>query len=332
MTELSKKIIDFIKQEKTINEISLELGLSNKQLFSILTMLKNKGIDFQRKYYETGDIIYTARKTVEEITYPKEKALITNKGSNSLNAVVIADTHIGSIKENVTYLNQLYNYCTKKNIHIIFHCGDILDGTFGEAKKNYNGMEQVNSFLNVYPFDQNIINIAILGNHDFSLLEQDGIDFENVLNSYRHDFLTLGYHQGILKIKNDYLVLIHKKTTNQYSQEYLKNFENKKGNTLILEGHHHYMGLKVFHNSTHIYVPTLSNLKNPDFVTKASILQMALSFSKGQISSACFEERIVSKNFRKINEIYIDLLKGKNTSLNEIEYEEDRKQLIKTKG
>ena len=331
MTELSKKIIDFIRQEKTINEISMELGLSNKQLFSILTMLKNKGIDFQRKYYETGDIIYTARKTVEEISYPKENVLITNKGSNSLNAVVIADTHIGSIKENVTYFDQLYNYCTKKNIHIIFHCGDILDGTLGQEKKNSDGMEQVDSFLNVYPFDQNIINIAILGNHDFSLLEQEGIDFENVLNSYRHDFLTLGYHQGVLKIKNDYLVLTHKRTSNQYSFEYLKNFENQKGNTLILEGHHHYMGLKVFHNSTHVYVPTLSNLKNPDFVTKAGILQMALSFLKGQISSACFEERIVGRNFRKANEIYIDLLKGKDISLTKIKNEEEVKQLIKTR-
>ncbi len=330
MTDLSKKLIDCIKEGKTINEISMELGLSNKQLFNMLSLLKNKGIDFNRKYYETGDIIYTPKKKIDFISLPKENVLYTLKDSKKLTMVVIADIHIGSTFENLTYLDQLYDYCIKENIHVIINCGDILDGTFGSSKKEKDGLLQIDSFLKQYPFDKNIINVTVLGNHDFSILENMGINFEEVLNSYRHDFLTLGYHQGILKIKNDFIVLEHKKTSNHYPC--IENMDSRKGYPLVLEGHHHHMGLKVDRGATRIYVPSLSDMTNSLYHTDPGMLLMEASFTKGFISSICLEERRVKDGFQKANEFYLDLLRGKNTSLSEIEYEEEGKQLIKTKG
>ena len=43
MTDRDKIIITRIKQNKTINEIAQEIGISNKQLYDRILALKNKG-------------------------------------------------------------------------------------------------------------------------------------------------------------------------------------------------------------------------------------------------------------------------------------------------
>ena len=58
MIDSTRKLLDLINQGKTASEISSEMGISNRQLFNRLTMIRNKGFDFDRKYYDTGDIIY----------------------------------------------------------------------------------------------------------------------------------------------------------------------------------------------------------------------------------------------------------------------------------
>ena len=44
MNPKTKLLINLIKQKKTCNEICEELNISNKQLYSYLTVLQNKGI------------------------------------------------------------------------------------------------------------------------------------------------------------------------------------------------------------------------------------------------------------------------------------------------
>ena len=54
MSDKSLELINLIRQGKTCNEITSILNISNKQLFTYLTNLRNKGIMFLRKYYADG--------------------------------------------------------------------------------------------------------------------------------------------------------------------------------------------------------------------------------------------------------------------------------------
>ena len=66
MTETNQKIIDMILKNASVNEISKVTGLSNKQLFYRLNMLKIKGYNFSRKYYYDGEITYKLQKGFEK--------------------------------------------------------------------------------------------------------------------------------------------------------------------------------------------------------------------------------------------------------------------------
>ena len=61
MNELSDKtklLLSLITEKKSANEIANILGISNKQLYNYLTMLKNKGFFFERKFYSIKRVKY----------------------------------------------------------------------------------------------------------------------------------------------------------------------------------------------------------------------------------------------------------------------------------
>ena len=57
MNELSDKtklLLNLIMEKKSANEIANILGISNRQLYNYLTVLKNKGFFFERKFLLRG--------------------------------------------------------------------------------------------------------------------------------------------------------------------------------------------------------------------------------------------------------------------------------------
>lgn len=210
MSESTLKLIELIKQKKTANEIAQELNISNKQLFNRLLQLKNLGFDFKRKYYYSGDIVYSFYNDIS-ISQPSNSVdIITSPEDQEIEAVVISDLHLGSVDERVDLLNKVYDYCVKNNIHTILNAGDIIDGMMGPNQKLHNNIfEQIEYAIKKYPFDKNILNYAVLGNHDFNALYRSGKDLALVLQNYRHDIIPVGYGTAEINIKNDKIVLRH---------------------------------------------------------------------------------------------------------------------------
>ena len=91
MGEKTKKLIELINEGKTVNQISEELNLSQKQVFNYLTMIKNRGFDFYRKYYSNGDIIYEV-KTKYEFINSMSTEILGDYTNSELKVVVISDT------------------------------------------------------------------------------------------------------------------------------------------------------------------------------------------------------------------------------------------------
>ncbi len=295
MSDLIEKILNLINKGKTLNEIATETNLSNKGLYNILALLRNKGINFSRTYYSNGNIKYQQIKNLANDD-TRTKELILNY-SKSLNALIISDTHIGSELERLDLIKKVYEYALEHDIHIIFNIGDIIDGLNNSSKKYpSNCMDQIDYFLKKYPFDSTILNICILGNHDYKSLENFGINFEQVLNAYRHDFLTLGYKYGSLKVKNDYLILSHPTDINLESTE---NKKEERSKNLILEGHHHEMSLIETPNTYKIYVPPLCKFTKD---SEPSILKMDLTFNDdGYFNQSHFEQLLPENSFKTIN-------------------------------
>lgn len=317
MTDLTKKLLKLISEGKTINEISEITGLSNRQLFNIITMIRTKGFEFDRKYYYNGDIIY-----VPEVNLLDNKTnginIITSPKDNTFDALVISDLHLGSMQDSLDTLNKIYNYCTKEGIHIIIIGGDFIDGTFGRNAKHFHDIDkQIDYAIKNYPYDKSILNFTVLGDHDYDGIISGGQNLSKVFESYRHDIISLGFNSGQINIKNDRIIVCHPINGFIINENYQ--------NCLLLEGHHHKMAISNKPSRTIVTIPSISGMQFDENDMMPAAVRMQLSFSKGLITSGIFNQLLIGDKIYKINEIEYLLNKGKNFSSDDpIKLEEER--------
>ena len=143
MSNLTLKIIELIKNNKSLNEISQELKLSNKQIYNILSIISHKGFNFNRKYYSDGNIYYSPNTIITNNDNNNSVNIITNDDNNDFSAIIISDIHIGNSLQRMDLLDKIYNYCTNTGINNSFICGDLIDGTFGNSDKLEQNSKQV---------------------------------------------------------------------------------------------------------------------------------------------------------------------------------------------
>lgn len=318
MTEINQKIIDMIEKSASANEICEATGLSNRQLYYRQNMMKSKGYSFSKKFFYNGDIVYKLNK--ELVTEKNhEIALFTSKKDNQFRAVFISDLHLSNKGDRVDLLNAVYNFCIKEGINIIINGGDLVDGLLGHAdfKKKKNIEEQLEYALNVYPFDKSILNFICLGNHDHNILENTGQNIENILEAKRHDIVSLGYGLGVLKIKNDEIIIRHPKTPH---------IINKGAFTtgLILNGHGHRAQTSINGNLVNFNLTTLSDMNIGKYDSLPGFIKATIDFKNGIFSSGIFENFVFADKLYKVNESQYELFKGKNLNEQLIKYEEER--------
>lgn len=299
MDNMTLKVIELISQNKSINEISNTLNLTNQQIYNLITHARNDGYFFRRKYYDSGEIVYVDKndETIDKNTSTKNDTnIITNPNTTSLHAIIISDLHVGNEKQNLSAIYEIFNYCAKNNIHLIFNAGDLIDGMFGDENKIHKNMfEQIDYLLKMYPFDKSILTFTILGNHDMAPLNSTDLDLANILKSFRHDIVPVGYGEGFINIKNDLLILRHELHKSN------KKPNSMTGNNIVIKGHSHRM--KVINSgSCIVHAPSLSNLTFTENEFAPMAIEMHIEFDAGYIKKATFEQLLILDNkIYKIN-------------------------------
>ncbi|MBE6157457.1 MAG: hypothetical protein E7160_01530 [Firmicutes bacterium] len=294
-------LLKMIKDGRTLNEISEALNLSNKQLFMRLSMLKHSGFNFDKVYNYNGDIQYAFDNQINfnENTYihRQEKNVIVPEDTKTIRAVLISDTHIGNVKEELALIDRVMDYCAKEDIHIILHAGDFFEGIYcNKYKKNCkysDPREQISYGLNAYPYDKNILTFALLGNHDATFWLRHGIDIKTILEERRHDIIPIGYGYGEMTIGGCRIRMKHEISRKGISIIPSQNISNK----IVLKGHSH--KYKVVHsdNSLTVYVPTASRVETDSVQSPIpSIIDMKLTLKNNKVTKECFEQYIFIDN------------------------------------
>ena len=326
MTDIQKQILEDIKKEITIDEMSKHLSLSHKQVYRRICNLKIYGYNIYRKYYSTGDVKFGLSNTVS--TKNISKVLYTLPDSRELRALFISDTHLGNSKQRIDILNKLYDYCIQNNIHSIFNCGDFLNGlcysSDGHAlDARYD--EQLDIAMKDYPFDSHILNYVLLGNHDKDYLNVGCINIDEAIEKKRYDIIPLSYEEAYIKIKNDQIYLYHPldlKSRNNYS------------NKIVFRGHSHMSKFKHSYQegSSCIYVPSLSDMFYDPKYSFPSFYDVIFYFDKyGSIDTLYITHNIYIDRVVKVGEYSNSFSFDKEiiSSSNKINYEEDPKKKIK---
>lgn len=322
MSELAIKLLNLIEEGYTINDITMKLNLSHKEVYELLLGLKQIGMKFDKKYYYDGEVIYIPKK---DLGYNNKKSsvnLITSPDCDSFKAMVISDLHIGSKFECLDKLNMIYDYCAANGINIIINAGDLLDGiNIGreESKKFLDPLEQIEYACEMYPFDKNILNFVVLGNHDIDTLTSYGIDFSTYLRNFRHDIVPLGYGYGRINVKNDKILVTHPLCIG------INNNIDLTSNYLLIKGHHHSTKSLIGSNGNCSFTaPSLSNIfiSEDEFLPGAMVLTIKLK--NGFFDTIYMENLLVNNRVNVVSIFQYSVLPSKDRKFDgNIKYEED---------
>ncbi len=292
-------ILNLINEGRSINEIAGLLSLSCQEVYEVLRRFKNHGYHLLHHFYPNGQMHSTMNN--EDKTFNHK--IITSSKKDELELLVISDLHFGSIYENKEYLNVIYDYCTKEGLHLLINLGDFVEGEVNLKNIIVPPYKQIEHALSNHPQSNDILELLLLGNHDYSLLTNYHIDVIKEILTSRSDIIPLGYAEKEIDIKNDSIVLRH------------PTWEFEKGtycHKLILSGHGHQARIHMDSANTVVYLPSLSdlNLNKSHF---PGALRLKLKMRCGLIEYIVLEElTIVNHKMYTTNDI--NLFVGMNKS------------------
>ncbi|MDE5888851.1 MAG: metallophosphoesterase family protein [Bacilli bacterium] len=161
--------------------------------------------------------------------------------------IIISDTHIGSIYENFSYTDQVYEYAIKNNIKTILHGGDLFQGPYKGVSNKYRKPEnQILHLQKDYPKDDSIINKIVLGNHDFQMFQKD---WKLMKMMRRPDLEVVAIRKSYFDWKGNLISVSHKCPKYEVKIPNLETLVN-------FAGHSHKFTL---HEKKGIMIPTLSD-------------------------------------------------------------------------
>lgn len=163
---------------------------------------------------------------------------------------VLSDTHIGSIYDNIKFLNFAYEVFEKEKTDIILHAGDIVDG-----QGNYKGQEyeqyaigfdnQLETVIKEYPRIKTPT-YFIEGNHSFRKIS--GALIGKTIQNSREDLIFVGVEDADIRIgkekKHIKIKLIHPSGGTAYAlsynpQRFIESLEGGTKPNLLIIGHYH---------------------------------------------------------------------------------------------
>lgn len=320
----TKLIINLISEGYSLQDIATSLGISFHSLTNYLQIINNKGFTFDKRYYETGDILYIPN--TEVFSPPlKETAIYTAKDTSELTIIAISDLHFGNKLENPHSLDLIYNYCINNNIHIIINAGDTIDALsfgFNGLKKYDNYYDLLDKSFRKYPQDSSITNFTVLGNHDIDALLHTGQNLAEYLKNYRPDIIPIGIGEGEILLKNSRFLIKHPlKIGPDQSHKEIQDY------SFILRGHRHQTSL-INSGVPQIFIPSLSNLKFHGNELPPEALQIIIKFNNGHINSLNITQLIVKGKVYPVNNLQIDLKEGKHHFDDVTKYEETYKKRV----
>jgi len=158
----------------------------------------------------------------------REKQYALGNGDGTYNFGLISDTHLGSSEEHLNELEDFYDRLVDRDIHHVFHAGDISDGWkvykhhHQQLKDAAVGWERLKEYVvDNYPQRDSITTHFITGNHDYKLWKRSGMYFGEQIDNRRDDLNWLAPIEATINFHPEVdLELIHPSGGTPYTLGY----------------------------------------------------------------------------------------------------------------
>ena len=238
--ELTEKFKQYLQKKKKpyVNQICVDLGLQEYEVYGLVEMLKNEGY-----LYDIIDGKIIKVKPIKE----SELYQIPNN-LDHLKLLLISDTHLASKYDRLDILNYLYDEADKKGINYVLHSGDLTEGLSGRPQQLYELKEASYTGQRDYVIDKypktDIPTYVIAGNHDQWWIKQCGADICRDISNNRDDLIYLGSDCEDLKIGKLRIRLYHGTGGGAYAksyklQKYLDSVPMEERPHILQTGHIH---------------------------------------------------------------------------------------------
>lgn len=113
--EIMNKIKYLIKKKRPLEDIMLETGLKEYEIFGYVELLRQKGWQTE---YRDGFFVPQKERIIKERDVYKMPAGENHK------LLFVSDTHLGSKYDRLDILKYLYDLAEEEKIDTVFHAGD----------------------------------------------------------------------------------------------------------------------------------------------------------------------------------------------------------------
>ncbi len=279
MTETDRDLFTIIAYEKTLRALSSQMKLTERQVYQRLVRIQDKGYTLKRRIYENGNQSFVLS---DGLIYPKMHTTTIEGVTNTFRAFLLSDIHLGNVEECPDLLKHVMQYVTDNDINFIINCGDTIDGYLGpRPKKITDAIEQIEYALKNIPYDRNVMYLNLGGNHEHSVLEQEGLNALTAFERRRPDFIPLGFGFGIINLADDQIVAVHRTD---------KVYKGTIDNKVVLSGHRHRMGTQFRRNGILFNVPAFCTMEMGKVKSVPRAIDMTLSFGNGHINRAIMKQ------------------------------------------
>ena len=307
MSKQVEEVWKLIKEGKSLNDIQKLYNFDCFTFSNILKAIRDNGFNLKSTYYSNGNIIIYPNKNLE-LSRPNKVRI--NLEDNKLRTLFISDLHIGSIYERPALLKKVYDYAETHNIHIIFNTGDVIENIYEDrldVLKNKTLESQIKKLLKVYPYNPDITNFIVYGNHDYKSLMDSGFDIARYLQEKRYDLVSLGYGTAEVYLNNEVISLVHNLKKNNGTEEIERSI-------LTFKGHSHKSKNSLKENKI-IFVPSLSEYETATYEYRPLVcfLDVEFIFIGKKIERVNIKQlAIVQNEIRLANEEALILRPNKN--------------------
>lgn len=264
--EEAKKIYSLLRKEEDVLSLSQRLEISLDEVYGLVELLNH--FDMLVDVVEIDDK-FIVRKTKKVMPHKHKKVKIPMEDCNKTTIGIVSDTHLCSKEQQLHMLNSAYRYFYENEIDTVLHCGDVVDGDYGEKRKSqlytrfmHGADEQSDYVIDMYPNVEGISTKFIQGSHDETHKINGGATLGRMIEMARSDMEYVGQDHADVNINGTKVRLRHpgggvSKYRSRSVQTTIDAMSSGNKPSILLEGHYHKSYYVDYRNVHAILVPAL---------------------------------------------------------------------------
>ena len=219
--EMIDTLLDLIKKERHISEISSALELTDFEVLGLIHDLIESGYNIIVKQYDDGFHLLNQGDFVDKDVSSYQ---FESDDANEFSFVAISDTRLGSKSQQLAILNDIYRKAQELGIKNVILCGNISAGlkpmTDTESNFVYDTQTQINYIVANYPKFEGITTYFISGKLDNKHLSKNNINIGKRISDLRPDMVYLGENVCDITIDQVKMQVMNSNLSKTYTSSY----------------------------------------------------------------------------------------------------------------